>query len=259
MKGRVAALYRHPVKGFTPEPLASVRLEPGLCFPCDRLYAVEDGPSGFDPSEPRHISKMRFAVLAKAPDVARARTRYDDASGELLVEAEGQAPFRAVMTTPTGRAAFAEWLQAFLGEQVNGPLKVLTAPGDHRFMDDKRGFVSVINMASLRALEDKVGRRLDPLRFRANFHVEGWDAWSENDHIGGILRLGEATARVLKPIPRCRAVHVDPQRGVEDIDLVSQLFNHFGHTVLGVYVQVEAGARVAIGDDMILTKAEIPA
>src|SRR5690606_32632134 len=147
----------------------------------------------------------------------------------------------------------------WLGERARGALRVLGAPGDHRFMDDRRGHVSVVNLASLRALEAKIGRPLDPLRFRANLYVDGWPAWAENDAIGGTLRIGEVTARVVKPIGRCRATHVDPARGVEDIDLVSQLFNHFGHTICGVYLQAEAGGRIAAGDTVDLAHEEAAA
>ena len=52
MTGHIAALYRHPVKGFTPERLSHAELTAGGPFPCDRLYAVENGPSGFDPAAP---------------------------------------------------------------------------------------------------------------------------------------------------------------------------------------------------------------
>ncbi len=246
--GRLAALYRHPVKGFTPEVLASARLDVGQCFPGDRLYAVEDGPSGFDPAAPRHLSKMKFAVLARIPEVALARTRYDDDSGELTVAAPGEPPFRAVLTNETGRAAFADWLQGFLAEQANGALKVLEAPGGHRFMDSRSGFVSILNLASVRALEARVERPLDPLRFRANLHVEGWPAWAENEMIGAALSVGDVRLAVTKPTGRCRAIHVDPHRGVEDIDLVSQLFNHFGHTIMGVYATVAQGGRISLGD-----------
>lgn len=246
--GSIAALWRHPVKGFTPEPLEGARLQPGQCFPGDRLYAVEDGPSGFDPAAPRHISKMRFAVLAKIPKVALARTRYDESTGELSVQADGMDPFRALLTTPIGRRAFADWLGGFLADEARGPLQVIEAPGDHRFMDDRQGFVSVINMASLRDLETRVGRPLDARRFRANVYVEGWPAWIENERIGQSLNLGPVAAHIIKPTGRCRAIHVDPERGVDDIDLVSQIYNHFGHTIMGVYVRVERGGRIAIGD-----------
>ena len=42
--GRVAALYRYPVKGMSPEPLENVGLTAGEFFPADRKYAIENGP-----------------------------------------------------------------------------------------------------------------------------------------------------------------------------------------------------------------------
>ena len=74
MTGQLASLWRHPVKGFTPERLGVATLQTGAYFPCDRIFAVEDGPSGFDPDAPAWISKQKFTVLAKIAKVARART-----------------------------------------------------------------------------------------------------------------------------------------------------------------------------------------
>src|SRR4051812_37111231 len=107
MTGHIAALYRHPVKGFTPESLDAARLEPGAHFPGDRLFAVEDGPCGFDPGEPKHIPKMKFAVLAKIPQLARARTLYDEDTGALSVTCGAFPPFFGRLTTEEGRDAFA--------------------------------------------------------------------------------------------------------------------------------------------------------
>jgi uncharacterized protein YcbX len=45
---RIAAIYRYPVKGLTPEPLPSVTLTAGGTLPADRRYAIENGPSGFE-------------------------------------------------------------------------------------------------------------------------------------------------------------------------------------------------------------------
>ena len=52
MLARVADLYRYPVKGLSPEPLAGVTLEPGKTLPFDRAYAIENGPPGFHPGKP---------------------------------------------------------------------------------------------------------------------------------------------------------------------------------------------------------------
>lgn len=247
MAGRIDSLWRHPVKGFTPERIAEATLEAGGFFPCDRIYAVENGPSGFDPAAPAWITKQKFAVLAKIADVARARTAYNEATGVLSTSAEGRAPIRAPLTKPEGREAFAAWLTDFLGEEVSGPLKVVEAPG-HRFTDHPRGAVSIVNLASVRDLESKVGRPIDPLRFRANLYVEGWPAWIENEAKDRQVGLGPVTARVFSSIVRCAATHVDPTTGVRDIDLVAALHANYGHMLCGVYVSILEGGCIGEGD-----------
>lgn len=254
MQAQVASLYRHPVKGFTPERLETATLEAGACFPCDRLYAVEDGPSGFDVDAPSHLSKMKFTVLAKIPAVARARTAYDEASGLLTASAEGLAPFSGDLAEESGRRGFEAWLATLLGDEAKGPLRVLEGPGAHRFMDSKSGFVSIVNLASVRDLAEKVGRPVDPLRFRANLYVEGWPAWVENDWTGRTVRVGEATAQVLKPIVRCAATHVDPVTAERDIEVVKALFDNYGHMFCGIYLNVTAGGAVGQGDAVVVVE-----
>jgi len=93
MTAAISALFRHPIKGFTPEKVELAELCEGKAFPGDRLFALEDGPCGFDPANPGFIPKQRFAVLAKIAAVAKARTRFDDVTGFLHAEAEGQQPY----------------------------------------------------------------------------------------------------------------------------------------------------------------------
>jgi len=252
MHAQVAALYRHPIKGFTPERLSQVELTAGACFPCDRLYAVEDGPSGFDPGAPGHVSKMKFTVLAKIPKVAKARTAYDEATGVLTAAAEGQPDFADDLRGEPGRRGFEAWLAGLLGDEARGPLRVIEGPGGHRFMDSPSGYVSVVNLATVRDLAEKLGRPVDPLRFRANLYVEGWPAWVENDWSGRAMTLGEARAQVLKPIVRCAAIHVDPVTAQRDIEMVKALFDHYGHMFCGVYLRVEQGGMVREGDGTAL-------
>lgn len=254
MIGRVAALYRHPVKGFTPERLPAAVLEAGAAFPCDRMFAVENGPSGFDPENPVFLPKRLFTVLAMIPALARARTAYDEASGVLTVSAEGCASLSANLDSEEGRAAFAVWLEGFMvPERRNGPLRVIQGPGAHRFMDDRKGAVSLINLASVRDLEARIGRAVDPLRFRANLHVEGWTAWAEMDLTpGATVRLGQTEMVVVKPIVRCAATHVDPDTGERDIEIAPSLHANYGHVCCGLYLQVAWGGRLAAGDPAVI-------
>lgn len=248
MNGHVAAIYRHPVKGFTPEPLDRVRLAPGEGFPHDRIFAVENGPSGHDPAAPAFLPKTKFTVLMNIPRVAAARTRYDAASGVMTAEAPGAPDFAGSLHEPAGREAFAAWLTALLGEDARGPLKVVESGAGFRFTDHPKGQVSVINLASVRDLSRRMGVELDPLRFRANVYVDGWPAWVENDWTGGPLMLGWARATVFKPIVRCAATHVDPATGERDLDVVKALFDNYGHMNCGIYLNVTAEGVVSLGD-----------
>ena len=54
---QIQGIYRYPVKGLSPEPLARLRLATGQTLPADRAYAIENGPSGFDPSAPAVLSQ----------------------------------------------------------------------------------------------------------------------------------------------------------------------------------------------------------
>ena len=248
MTGHVAALYRHPVKGFTPEPLTQAELTAGGPFPCDRLYVVENGPSGFDPAAPAYIPKQKFAVLMAIADVARARTRYDEATGVLYAAAEGHGEISVDLRGEPGRAQFAEWLAAIVGDEARGELNVLQAPETWRFMDHPLGAVSILNLASVRDLSERMGMELDPLRFRANIYVEGWPAWVENGWEGRELMVGWAQAKVFKPIVRCAATHVNPTTAERDADVVKALFDNYGHMLCGIYVHVTASGRVGLGD-----------
>lgn len=250
MHADIAALFRHPIKGFTPEKLDHAALVRGGMFPGDRLYAVEDGPCGFDPAAPGWIPKQKFTVLAKIAQVAKARTAFDDATGVLTATADGAPDFSGNLTHETGKDAFAAWLTALLGEAADGPLRVIDGLG-HRFLDHPLGHVSIINLASVRDLEQRIGRPVDPLRFRGNLYVDGWPAWAENDWTGRKVRLGEVETTVFKPIVRCAAPGVDPATAVRDIDVTAELHGLYGHLLCGIYVQVDAGGTVRAGDQAV--------
>lgn len=247
MIGAVAHLHRYPIKGYTPQRVDQARLAVDAVFPDDRLFAVEDGPSGFDSAAPKWITKTRFTVLAKTARVAAVRTHYDAATGRLRADAPGMAPLEALLTSDAGKQAFALWLTRYLGDDANGALKVVEAPG-HRFTDHPLGHVSLINLASVRDLEAKIGRPIDPLRFRGNIHVEGWPAWVENDWAGRDLSLGGARAKVYAPITRCAATEVDPTTAVRDVEVVAALHANYGHLLCGVYLHVTQAGEIKSGD-----------
>ncbi len=248
---RLASLYRYPVKGLSPEKLDAVDLEAGGYFPCDRLYALENGPSGFDAAAPAHQPKIKFLMLMKNAALAALKTRYDEASGGLTISRDGHEVVRGNLRASQDRARIEQFLANYLdAAEIRGAVKLLAAPEGFRFTDSKSGFVSLVNLASVGEIEKAQGVRLDPLRFRANLYVEGAPAWAEASWPGQKLKLGGATLEILKMTDRCAATSVDPSTAVRDMDVPQTMRKTFGHIDCGVYARVVEGGRVAAGDTL---------
>jgi len=244
----VQGIYRYPVKGLSPEPLAGTTLTAGQTVPGDRLYAVENGPSGFDPAAPKYQPKIRFLMLMRNERLAMLRSRFDQASHTLTIEYEGREAARGTLRTAKGRAAIEGFFATFSADELRGPPKVLHAPG-FSFSDVAAKVVSIINLASVADLETHVGAPVDPLRFRGNLYVSGWPAWQELDMVGRQIAIGaSARAKIVKRIVRCAATNVDPATGVRDLTIPDTLMSAFGHMDCGVYAEVLAPGEIAIGD-----------
>ncbi len=250
---RITALYRYPVKGLSPESVDRAALVAGGHFPHDRLYAVENGPSGFDPDKPAFQPKTRFLMLMKNERLARLRTTYSELTGQLDVKLDDAVVLRPNLGTPEGRNQLEAFLADYCKADLKGPPRVLKAPGHFRFTDSARsGFVSLLNLASVDDLAVRLGKPLDPLRFRANIHLEGLAPWREMDLVGKTLAAGPVRLKVLKPIVRCPATGVDPATGERDIDVVEALRAGYGHTNCGIYTKVIAGGEIAAGDKFVI-------
>jgi uncharacterized protein len=247
---KIHAIYRYPVKGLSPEPLARTTLSVQDTLPADRLYAIENGPSGFDPVAPRHQPKQRYLMLMRNERLAQLRTRFDDSSHTLAVEAQGREVARGDLRTPAGRAVIERFFAVFCADELRGAPKVLHAPG-FSFSDVARKVVSIINLASVAAVANVIGRPVHPLRFRANVYVTGWPAWHEFDLVGHEIALGgNARFKIIKPIVRCAATNVDPDTGMRDLSIPDTLLRSFGHADCGVYGEVVEAGDIVRADDV---------
>jgi uncharacterized protein YcbX len=247
---RIDAIYRYPMKGLSPQRLDRVTLSPGATLPADRLYAIENGPSGFDPAAPAYFPKQRFLMLMRNERLAALRTDYDEASHTLSIRWEGREAAAGDLRSKDGRLAIEAFFRRFMPKELNGPPKVLFG-GEHSFSDVAKKVVSIINLASVAAVETAAGTTVHPLRFRGNVYVSGWPAWHEFDLLGRELTVGGARLKVVKRIQRCAATEVDPDTGIRDLPIPRTLMDNFGHADCGIYAEVIAGGDVAAGDAII--------
>jgi uncharacterized protein YcbX len=257
MTAKLQAIFRYPVKGLSAEGLSGAVLAPGRTIAADRLYAIENGPSGFDPAAPSYFPKQRFLMLMRNERLAALDTHLDEATHTLTVRHNGRVAARGDLRTPAGRTAIETFFANYNADELRGPPRVLQGDG-HSFSDVAAKVVSIINLASVADLENAVGAPVDPLRFRANLYVKGWPAWREFDMLGKTLRIGEARVKVIKRIVRCAATNVEPGSGIRDLEIPKTLMQAFGHMDCGIYAEVVSGGAIAPGDPVENTSSDLP-
>ncbi len=244
---RIAAIYRYPVKGLSAERLERAPLATGGTIPFDRAYAIENGPSGFDPAAPKHRPKIAFLMLMRNERLARLRTHFDDATAVLSIEMDGAQVADGCLETAEGRRTIEAFLEEFARDDLRGAARIVSAPS-FSFSDYPGKVVSLINLETVRAIGERLGKPLDPLRFRGNLYVDGLPAWEEFTWLDRRVTAGRTMLRAIHRIPRCAATNVDPETGVRDLDLPRSLLQAWGHADCGIYLEVESGGEIAAGD-----------
>lgn len=250
-KARIAGLYRYPLKGLTPEPMTEAALTPRETIAWDRAFAIENGSADFDPAAPRHFPKIKFLMLMKNERLARLRSHFDDRTTTIAISEAGRELVRADLMTSEGRTAIETFMRSYMKDELRGAPRVVYAPG-FSHSDVPAKVLSIINLASVRALEAVIGKPVDPLRFRANVYVEGLDPWEDHGWVGKPFHLGGVRLKGAMEIQRCAATNVDPVSAARDMDIPGTLMRSFGHMNLGLYAEVEEAGTIRPGDTISL-------
>ncbi len=254
----IAALYRYPVKGLSPQAEERLAVTAAAGLADDRRFALALGTTLFDPDDPRPLDKGHFLMLRRNEALAALSTRFD--AGTLSIAAprrDGRvADLVADLGTPGGRVAVEAFFDAYVGEASLGGTRLVEAAG-HKFTDVSHlsptlmKAVSAVNLASVRDLARRSGSAIDPLRFRANIYLDGLPAWAELDWLDSDVAIGSAGFRCGRLTRRCAAIDVDPSTGLRDMNLPKALVSLYGHPYCGVYLEVVADGAFALGTDVV--------
>jgi hypothetical protein len=249
MPPSITALYRYPVKGFSPEPLPSAEIPAAGALPSDRAFAIENGPSDFDPAAPAHLPKIAFLMLMRNERLAGFQSRFDDGTRILTVERNGEVCVSGSLGTQAGRAVIEAWIAETFASELRGPPKIVSADG-HSFSDKRAKLLHLVNLASIRDLEKRLGRPVDPLRFRPNIVIDGAEPFAEFDWIGKRLRLPDIVLAGESRTTRCAATNVDPANGFRDMQIPRTLMGFYGHADCGIYLVAETSGALRLGDHL---------
>ena len=237
-----------PRKGAFSGTIVTSSLEAGEVIPFDRAFAIENGPSGFDPRSPKHIPKSAFLMLMRNERLAELETRFDETTRSLAICHNGAVLAQGRLDTEIGKRAIEAFFDEFSADDLRGPAKVVSGPG-HSFQDTSTGkVVSLINLQSVRAIANLVAADVHPLRFRANVYVEGLPAWEEFSWVGKRVVAGGVAFEATKRIDRCAAVNVNPLTGARDLSIPKSMMRTVGHLDCGIYLKVVQGGRLCVGE-----------
>lgn len=247
MTGVVTGLFRYPVKGLSPDALERVTVTAAGAFPFDRAWAIENGPSRFDPADPKPVPDISFLILMRDERLAALEARFEEDTQRLVVMRNGRQVASGALSTPSGRQIIEQFFAAFMADTLRGRPKIVGGPG-YYIAEGGIPCVHIVNRATLQEVERIVGRPVDPIRFRPNIIVDGPAPWAEFDWMDREIAIGPLRLNVVERTTRCAATNVDPKTGARDMDIPAALLRKLGHMDVGVYATVATGGTLSIGD-----------
>lgn len=256
---RVAALYRYPVKGFTPEACESLTVLGEGRIAGDRALSFRFADSKAADGE--WVRKYECVVLANTPGLARLAARLDHHAMRLRIDLDGRVLEEAPLDD-AGRRRLAAALADYVLKLDENPLRShpgrlpLRLVGDAitpRYQDNEGGQATLHGRSSLASVAVATGDPgLDEARFRSNIAVEGLAPWEELDWLGRRVRIGEVEFEVMRRKVRCLATHANPRTGERDIPVMSVLKNVFAQEqpTFAVGMASRGGGTVCVGNNV---------
>lgn len=243
----VHSLHRYPVKGLSAENLDTVSVEANQCFPFDRAYAIENGPSRFNAKEPKFLPKINFLALMKHERLARLDTSFEAETETLTIFREGRQVAKGNLSTSIGRNMIEQFIAAFMREELKGPPKLQSAP-NHHFADCPDPLVHIITTASAKALEVILNDKVDLKRFRANIVLETTTPWTEKQWVNKVIKIGDVEIEIIDETGRCAAINVDLATGKRGRSIPATLTQHFNNENFGIYGKIIKGGQLSLKD-----------
>jgi uncharacterized protein YcbX len=259
---RVVALYRYPVKGFTPEECETLTVLDEGKIAGDRVLGVRFADT--EAADDAWSKKTGMLALLNTPALARLRLGFDEKALRLRMNVDGAALVDAVLDNDGRKriaAAIADYVLSLDENPLSGqphrlPLRLVGDGFTPRYHDDEAGRVTLHGRESLHALATALrSTEINELRFRSNIAVDGLAAWEEQGWVGRRVRVGAVDFEVSKPKQRCLATHANPDTGKRDQPILTTLTGVIGQekpTFAVAMMPTGTGGKIHVGDTVIL-------
>jgi hypothetical protein len=262
----VAALYRYPVKGFTPEECDTLTVLKEGRIAGDRVLGIRFADT--EAPDDAWSRKHGMVALINTPGLARLQVNLDGKASRLRISL-GTAVLVDEVLIPEGRRRISAVLADYVLKLDENPLthhperlplRVIGDGHSPRYHDEEPGRVTLHGRGSLQSLEDALGKDVSELRFRSNIAVDGLNAWEEQRWVGRRIRIGAVEFHVVKPKTRCLATHANPTTGERDLQILTTLTQKMGQdtpTFAVAMLPSRGGGEIRVGDQVTLVDSAL--
>ncbi|MFQ5932006.1 MAG: MOSC domain-containing protein [Nitrospiraceae bacterium] len=259
---QVAALYRYPVKGFTPEACDVLSILSNGRVAGDRVLGIRF--SNTEAPDDAWSRKTGMVALVNTPGLARLNVRFDSNTRQLIIRQDGETLADEVLDADGRKRigiAVANYVLALVENPLAShperlPLRVVGDGITPRYHDSEAGQVTLHGRESLRALAVALGNaKVSELRFRSNIAVDGLGAWEEQRWVGRRVRKGAVELDVVRSKLRCLATHANPKTGERDLPILTTLTKVIGQkepTFAVAMVPTKGAGEIRLGDEVIV-------
>lgn len=246
MTGPVTSIWRHPIKSHGREALEKVRLVTGQTMPWDRAWAVAHEMSKATNDSWSHCAG--FSRVSKAPGLMAITASLDEISEQVTLSHPDLPSLTFHPDTEADKLV--AWSAPLMPEDRAASARIVRVP-ERGMTDSDFPSVTLCNMASHRAVKERLGHDLSIHRWRGNIWFDGAQPWTEFDWIGRDIKIGDAILRPRERTDRCIATTANPETGTRDVDILGVL-DHWNHQDFSVRAEVIQGGDIQLGDKVEL-------
>ena len=249
----IVSIHYCPVKSLSFQSINSCIIKKDLGMPSDRMLAFSRGvdleKAKLMEKNPNERKLNNFLTLKNSPVLNKYNFTYSNNKLTLYLNE------KVIISISIDSSEEINLLSNKLIELESSLAKpiYLLSNNEFPFFDTSHSnnifnSMSLINLNSVKDFEKKINEKVEFQRFRANFYVEGIEAWEERNWINKIIKINNVSFKVEKNIPRCVAINLKPKTDDNSLNLLQSLKKTYNNFDMGIYLTSLNDGKVEIGN-----------
>ena len=251
----ISSIYYSPVKSLSFQNVDSCEIKKNLGILDDRMFAfsriIDAKKAELIEKNPNERNLNNFLTLKNSPVLNKYNFIHKNNKLSLMLND------KELISIITDNIEQRSTLINKLVELESSLLKPISLLQNNKFpfydtSNSNKVFnsISLINLNSIKDCEKKINKKIEFQRFRANFYIDGIEAWEERNWIAKTIKINDVSFKVEKNIPRCVAINLKPKTDNNTLNLLQSLKKTYNHFDMGIYLRSLNDGEVKTGNSI---------